>query len=87
MTLTTILNDIKELKLDMMVSSNTALHETAFTVSIDLIGQGCTTGISAYDRSTGIRAMVDPNTKAEDFARPGHIFPLIACDDNRNDYR
>ena len=68
----------KELKLDMMVSSNTALHETAFTVSIDLIGQGCTTGISAYDRSTGIRAMVDPNTKAEDFARPGHIFPLIA---------
>jgi 3,4-dihydroxy 2-butanone 4-phosphate synthase/GTP cyclohydrolase II len=68
----------KELKLDMMVSSNTALHETAFTVSIDLIGQGCSTGISAYDRSTGIRAMVDPNTKAEDFARPGHIFPLIA---------
>lgn len=68
----------KELKLDMMVSSNTALHETAFTVSIDLIGKGCTTGISAYDRSTGIRAMVDPNTKAEDFARPGHIFPLIA---------
>ena len=68
----------KELKLDMMVSSNTALHETAFTVSIDLIGKGCTTGISAYDRSTGIRAMVDPSTKAEDFARPGHIFPLIA---------
>lgn len=67
-----------ELELDMMVSSNTALHETAFTVSIDLIGQGCTTGISAYDRSTGIKALVDPNTKASDFARPGHIFPLKA---------
>ncbi len=67
-----------ELELDMMVASNTALHETAFTVSIDLIGQGCTTGISAYDRSTGIRALVNPNTKAADFARPGHIFPLRA---------
>lgn len=68
----------KQLKLDKMVSSNTALHETAFTISIDLIGSGCTTGISAYDRATGIKAIVDPNTKAEDFARPGHIFPLIA---------
>ncbi len=68
----------KELKLDKMVSSNTALHETAFTISIDLIGSGCTTGISAYDRSTGIKAMVNPETKAEDFARPGHIFPLVA---------
>lgn len=68
----------EELDLNMMVSSNTALHETAFTVSIDLIGQGCTTGISAYDRSTGIRALVDKNTKANDFARPGHIFPLRA---------
>ncbi len=67
-----------ELQLDMMVSSNTALHETAFTVSIDLIGHGCTTGISAYDRATGIRALVDPNTRPEDFARPGHIFPLRA---------
>lgn len=67
-----------ELELNMMVSSNTALHETAFTVSIDLIGQGCTTGISAYDRATGIKAMIDPNTKASDFARPGHIFPLRA---------
>jgi len=63
-----------------MVTSNTALHETAFTVSIDLIGQGCTTGISAYDRSTGIKAMVDPSIKPSDFARPGHIFPLIAED-------
>ena len=67
-----------ELGLEMMVSSNTALHETAFTVSIDLIGQGCTTGISAYDRSTGIKALVDPKTKPADFARPGHIFPLRA---------
>ncbi len=67
-----------ELELNMMVSNNTALHETAFTVSIDLVGQGCTTGISAYDRSTGIRALVDSKTKASDFARPGHIFPLRA---------
>jgi 3,4-dihydroxy 2-butanone 4-phosphate synthase/GTP cyclohydrolase II len=62
----------------MMVNSNTALHETAFTVSIDLIGRGCTTGISSYDRSTGIRAMIDPDIKSTDFARPGHIFPLRA---------
>jgi 3,4-dihydroxy 2-butanone 4-phosphate synthase/GTP cyclohydrolase II len=67
-----------ELDLPMMVNANTALHETAFTVSIDLIGHGCTTGISAYDRATGIRALVDPNTRAEDYARPGHIFPLRA---------
>ena len=67
-----------ELGLPLMVSSNTALHETAFTVSIDLIGQGCTTGISAYDRATGIRAVVNPSTQAADFARPGHIFPLRA---------
>jgi len=67
-----------ELDLPMMVNSNTALHETAFTISIDLIGRGCTTGISAYDRSTGIRAMVEPDTKPTDFARPGHIFPLRA---------
>lgn len=67
-----------ELDLPMMVSSNTALHETAFTVSVDLIGNGCTTGISAYDRATGIRALVDPATKSTDLARPGHIFPLRA---------
>lgn len=67
-----------ELNLNLMVNSNTSLHETAFTVSIDLIGQGCTTGISAYDRATGIRALVDPNTQPADFARPGHIFPLRA---------
>ena len=68
----------KELDLELMVKSNTAMHNTAFTVSIDLIGQGCTTGISAYDRSTGIKALIHPDTKAADFARPGHIFPLIA---------
>lgn len=68
----------KELDLELMVKKNSALHETAFTVSIDLLGQGCTTGISAYDRSTGIKALVNPETKASDFARPGHIFPLIA---------
>ena len=68
----------EELKLQMMVKENTALHETAFTVSIDLIGHGCTTGISAHDRATGIRALTDPIIKAEDYARPGHIFPLKA---------
>lgn len=68
----------KELDLDLMVKSNTAMHNTAFTVSIDLIGQGCTTGISAYDRATGIKAIINSDTKAEDFARSGHIFPLIA---------
>lgn len=67
-----------ELNLPMMVSSNTALHETAFTISIDLIGHGCSTGISAYDRATGIRKLTDPNTRPEDYARPGHIFPLRA---------
>ena len=68
----------KELDLWMMVPQNTSLHETAFTVSIDLIGHGCTTGISAHDRAKTIRALVDPDTRPEDFARPGHIFPLKA---------
>ena len=67
-----------EHSLHKMVSDNTALHETAFTVSIDLIGFGCTTGISAYDRARGIKALIDPSIKASDFARPGHIFPLRA---------
>jgi len=67
-----------ELELTMMVSKNSDPHETAFTVSIDLIGQGCTTGISTHDRATGIKALVNPDTKAEDYARPGHIFPLRA---------
>jgi 3,4-dihydroxy 2-butanone 4-phosphate synthase/GTP cyclohydrolase II len=68
----------KELQLDMMVPSNTALHQTAFTVSIDLLGHGCTTGISASDRSKTIKALIDDDFKASDFGRPGHIFPLIA---------
>lgn len=67
-----------ELGLTLMVTQNTALHETAFTVSIDLIGDGCTTGISAHDRAKCIKALVDPETKANDFAKPGHIFPLRA---------
>ncbi|MCB0703721.1 MAG: 3,4-dihydroxy-2-butanone-4-phosphate synthase [Saprospiraceae bacterium] len=67
-----------ELDLKMMVSDNTALHETAFTVSIDLIGNGCTTGISAHDRAECIKALVDPKATAANFARPGHIFPLRA---------
>ncbi len=66
------------LNLEMMVGNNTALHETAFTVSVDLLGQGCTTGISASDRSNTIRALVNPDTKPEDLGRPGHIFPLKA---------
>lgn len=71
-------NRAAELDLEMMVKTNTAMHETAFTVSIDLIGHGCTTGISAYDRATGIKKLTDPQTKASDYARPGHIFPLKA---------
>ena len=67
-----------ELNLKMMVQENTAMHETAFTVSIDLIGNGCTTGISAYDRATCIKALTDPEINAANFARPGHIFPLRA---------
>ena len=68
----------EELKLDLMVNNNTALHETAFTVSVDLLGHGCTTGISAHDRAKTIRALVDPQTRPEDLGRPGHIFPLKA---------
>lgn len=68
----------EELGLNLMVNSNTALHETAFTVSIDLIGQGCSTGISAYDRATGIRWLTRPEAQPSDYARPGHIFPLRA---------
>lgn len=71
-------NRASELDLEMMVRTNTAMHETAFTVSIDLIGYGCTTGISAYDRATGIKKLTDPKTKGSDYARPGHIFPLKA---------
>lgn len=67
-----------ELKLAPMVTDNTSLHETAFTVSIDLLGQDCTTGISAQDRSKTVHALVHPDTKPEDLGRPGHIFPLRA---------
>ncbi|NMB72204.1 MAG: bifunctional 3,4-dihydroxy-2-butanone-4-phosphate synthase/GTP cyclohydrolase II, partial [Bacteroidales bacterium] len=68
----------EQLELELMTSRNTALHRTAFTVSVDLIGQGVTTGISASDRAKTIRALVDPKTKPEDLARPGHVFPLKA---------
>lgn len=66
------------LDLKMMVENNTVLHHTPFTVSVDLIGQGCTTGISVHDRSKTIKALVDENTKSSDLGRPGHIFPLRA---------
>lgn len=68
----------EELGLEMMVSNNTSHHETPFTVSIDLLGHGCTTGISASDRSKTIQALIDPAIKPEDFGKPGHIFPLKA---------
>ena len=67
-----------ELGLDLMVNNNTALHETAFTVSVDLLGHGCTTGISAHDRAKTVQALIDPTTKPGDLGRPGHIFPLRA---------
>lgn len=70
----------KELKLDMMVGNNTDPMETAFTVSIDLKGNGVTTGISASDRAKTIEALVDPNTRSFDLSRPGHVFPLVAKD-------
>jgi 3,4-dihydroxy 2-butanone 4-phosphate synthase/GTP cyclohydrolase II len=60
----------------MMVTNNTSSHSTAFTVSVDLLGHGTTTGISASDRAKTIRALVDPSTRPDDLARPGHIFPL-----------
>ena len=67
-----------ELNLGMMVGNNTATHETAFTISVDLLGHGCTTGISAQDRAKTIQALIHPETKPEDLGRPGHIFPLKA---------
>lgn len=67
-----------ELDLKLMVGRNTATFETPFTVSVDLIGQGCTTGISVHDRAKTIQALVNPHTKPEDLGRPGHIFPLKA---------
>ena len=68
----------EELDLELMVGKNTAEHETPFTVSVDLIGNGCTTGISAKDRSKTIQALVNPNTRPEELGKPGHIFPLKA---------
>ncbi len=67
-----------ELNLQPMVTDNTSLHATPFTVSIDLLGHGCTTGISASDRAKTVQALVNPDTKPEDLGRPGHIFPLRA---------
>lgn len=67
-----------ELGLKLMVNNNTALHETAFTVSVDLLGHGCTSGISAHDRAKTVQSFINPDTKPEDLGRPGHIFPLRA---------
>ena len=68
----------KKLGLNMMVENNTVLHQTQFTVSVDLIGHGCTTGISVHDRAKSIKALVNEDTKPHDLGRPGHIFPLRA---------
>jgi 3,4-dihydroxy 2-butanone 4-phosphate synthase/GTP cyclohydrolase II len=68
----------EDLDLDLMVGKNTVLHNTQFTVSVDLIGQGCTTGISAHDRAKTVKALTEESTKPEDLGRPGHIFPLRA---------
>jgi 3,4-dihydroxy 2-butanone 4-phosphate synthase/GTP cyclohydrolase II len=68
----------EELELEMMVGKNTSAYETPFTVSVDLIGHGCTTGISTHDRFKTIKALVDPETKKDELGRPGHIFPLKA---------
>jgi 3,4-dihydroxy 2-butanone 4-phosphate synthase/GTP cyclohydrolase II len=68
----------EQLGLDLMIGKNTAAYETPFTISVDLIGHGCTTGISASDRAKTIIALVNPNTKKEELGRPGHIFPLKA---------
>jgi 3,4-dihydroxy 2-butanone 4-phosphate synthase/GTP cyclohydrolase II len=67
-----------ELGLELMVGKNTAVYETPFTVSVDLIGHGCSTGISAHDRFKTIKALVDPETNPEELGKPGHIFPLKA---------
>src|SRR5438046_5976984 len=67
-----------ELGLELMVNNNTALHETAFTVSVDLLGHGCTTGISAHDRAKTVKALIDPATQPDHLGRPGHVFPLRA---------
>lgn len=68
----------EELGLEMMVRDNTALHQTPFTVSVDLLGHGCTTGISAHDRAKTVQALIDPEVRPEELGKPGHIFPLKA---------
>ena len=68
----------EQLDLELMVPKNTSIHETPFTVSVDLKGKGCTTGISASDRAKTVNALADPSTHPGDLARPGHIFPLRA---------
>jgi 3,4-dihydroxy 2-butanone 4-phosphate synthase/GTP cyclohydrolase II len=68
----------KELELDLMVGNNTSIHGTAFTVSVDLLGHGCTTGVSASDRAKTIKSLVNPKTMPDNLGRPGHIFPLKA---------
>ncbi|WP_343704113.1 bifunctional 3,4-dihydroxy-2-butanone-4-phosphate synthase/GTP cyclohydrolase II [Chitinophaga sp.] len=68
----------EELGLELMVRDNTALHQTPFTVSVDLLGHGCTTGISAHDRAKTVQALIDPETRPEELGKPGHIFPLRA---------
>jgi len=68
----------QELELDLMVGKNTSLHDTAFTVSVDLLGHGTTTGVSASDRAKTIQSLVNSDTRPEDLGRPGHIFPLKA---------
>ena len=67
-----------ELELNMMVENNTVMHHTQFTVSVDLIGEGCTTGISVQDRAKTVKALVHPDTKPHQLGRPGHVFPLRA---------
>lgn len=68
----------RELNLDMMVSQNTSTHETPFTISVDKLGDGCTTGISTSDRAKTLKALANKNTRPEELGRPGHIFPLRA---------
>ncbi|HAY71029.1 MAG TPA: 3,4-dihydroxy-2-butanone-4-phosphate synthase, partial [Saprospirales bacterium] len=68
----------RELGLELMVRENTALHETAFTVSVDLVGYGCTTGISTHDRAKTIKSLTDDRIRPEELSKPGHIFPLVA---------
>ena len=68
----------EELELNMMVENNTVMHNTQFTVSVDLIGHGCTTGISVQDRAKTVKALTNPETKPGDLGRPGHIFPIKA---------